>query len=112
MHEQTKIWVYKPAKPTKRNSISYKTEKDKIENYCQPLVEEFKKQYIKKNPDKQFNYLVDIYTQWKGKYFYFVQKYKSEAPNRTMDEFEDKFVRLEYTGKDSFRFSYFRHTGQ
>ncbi|MFH0864878.1 MAG: hypothetical protein V1904_01695 [Bacteroidota bacterium] len=104
-----KMWVYKPAK---RKTISNESEKNKIENYCQPLVEEFKKQYIKKNPDKRFNYMMDIYTKWKGNYFYFIQKYKSEHPDRTADEFEEKFVRLEYTGKDSFRFSYFRHTGQ
>jgi hypothetical protein len=37
---------------------------------------------------------------------------KSEHPNRIADEFEIKFVRLEFLAKDCYSFSYFRHTGQ
>ncbi len=40
------------------------------------------------------------------------EKFKSERPNRLYDEFEVKFVRLKYTGKNQFEFSYYRHTGQ
>jgi hypothetical protein len=52
-----------------------------------------------------------IKTTWYRNYFYLCEKFKSESPNRMVDEFETKFVRLEYKGKDSFDFSYFRHTG-
>ncbi|NQV01519.1 MAG: hypothetical protein HQ542_02655 [Bacteroidia bacterium] len=87
-------------------------EKQKITDGCQPLVEQFKIQYIRSNPDKQFNYLIDIYTRWRGNYLYFCEKYKSEGENRIADEFEVKFVRLEYIGRDKFKLSYFRHTEQ
>jgi len=85
-------------------------EKNKITNLCRPIVEQFKKQYIQEKPDKRFNYLVDVYTKWNRNYFYFCEKFKSEYPERIADEFEIKFVRLEYIGKESFNFSYFRHT--
>lgn len=71
-----------------------------------------KKKCIKENPDKRYNYLVDVYTKWYQRYFYFCEKFKSEFPDRIYDEFEVRFVRLENTGKDRFDFSYFRHTGQ
>ena len=87
-------------------------DKEEIRALCQPLVEQFKKEYISQNPDKQFNYLIDVYTRWHGNYLYFCEKLKSSGPNSIGGEFEIKFVRLEYTGKDSFNFSYLRHTGQ
>jgi hypothetical protein len=42
---------------------------------------------------------------------------RSELPNfaychRIADEFEDKFVRLTFKGKDCFDFAYLRHTNQ
>ena len=86
--------------------------KRNIQDDFQPLIESFKKQCISKNPNKEFNYLIDIYSKWYQNYFYLCEKYKSEHPNRIKDEFEAKFVRLTYTGKDQFEFSYFRHTGQ
>ena len=86
--------------------------KKNIQGDFQPLVESFKKQCILQNPDKQFNYLIDIYSKWYQNYFYLCEKYKSEQPNRLADEFEVKIVRLKYTGKNLFDFSYFRHTGQ
>ncbi len=88
------------------------SDKKNIQDYFHPLVESFKKQYISKNPNKEFNYLVDIYSKWYQNYFYLCEKFKSELPNRLDDEFEVKFVRLKYTGKNQFGFSYFRHTGQ
>lgn len=86
--------------------------KRNIQDDFQPLIESFKKQCISKNPNKEFNYLVDIDSKWYQNYFYLCEKYKSEQPNRLADEFEVKIVRLKYTGKNLFDFSYFRHTGQ
>jgi len=119
-----KLWI--PANPGKSKTTLNQWDKIEIENSCQPLVKKFKEQFIKENPDKRFNYLVDVYIRWRGDYLYFCEKFKparlpagqagptggSESPDRIADEFEIKFVRLEYVGKDSFNFSYFRHTGQ
>ncbi len=105
-----KVWMFASAPKIKGKPTE--AEKSSIQNQCKPLVEEFKKQYVQKNPDKQFNYLTDVYTKWHQHYFYFCEKWKSEHRDRIRDEFEEKFVRLEYTSKDRFKFSYFRHTGQ
>ena len=104
-----KRWVLSPAKkPTVKLSDLKKAE---IEKRCQPLVEQFKQQYIKENPDKRYNYLTDVYTKWRRNYLYFCQKFKTESPESIVPEFEENFVRLEYVESDSFNFSYFRHTG-
>lgn len=87
-------------------------QKLKVSQYFEPLILEFKKELQKIKPNKQFNYVVDIYTKWYQNYFYFCEKYKSEAENRIADEFETKFVRLEFISENNFTFSYFRHTGQ
>ena len=87
-------------------------EKARIENLCQPLIEKFKSEYVSKDPNKEYNYLVDIYIKWHRDYLYFCEKYKSESPNRIVDEFEEKFVRLKITNKDKFDISYMRHTGK
>lgn len=103
------MWKYKGSK-TDVKFTDY--EKSKIVAQCQPLIEFFKKQYIKECSDKRFDYPVNIYTKWYRNYLYFCEKFKSEHPNRIKDEYETKFVRLERTGKDNYNFSYFRHTGQ
>ncbi len=86
-------------------------EKIKIESQCQPLVEKLKSIYISKNPNKEYNYLINIYIKWYRGYLYFCGKYKSESPSRIVDEFDDKFVRLTIIKKDKFDISYMRHTG-
>jgi hypothetical protein len=63
-------------------------------------------------PNKENNYVSDIYTKWHRNYFYFCEKNKAEYENRRFDEFETKFVRLEFIAENSFNFSYFRHIGQ
>lgn len=102
-------WSFSPKKPPKpKLSVG---EKHTIQDCLQPIVEDFKKK-IPKNPHKEFNYLVDVYSKWFQNYFYFCEKFKSENPDRFVDEFEEKFLRLTYTGKNQFTLSFLRHTGQ
>ena len=110
MKRSTKRWMLSPEKDSKTKLSN--SDKISIQNYFQPLVDEFKRQYIKENPNKEFNYLIDVYSKWYQNYFYLCEKFKSEHPNRLVDEFEEKFVRLKFTGVNQFEFSYFRHTGQ
>jgi hypothetical protein len=105
-----KMWISKKSRKSKVNLTDF--EKNEIMTHCQPIVELFKNQYIKKDPDKRFDYLMDIYAKWYGNYLYFCEKFKSEHPDRIRDEYEVKFVRLERTGNDRYNFSYYRHTGQ
>ena len=105
-----KRWIYSPKKQP--NLKPSESEKEDIQNYFQPLVQDFKKKCVKKNPNREFNYVIDVYTKWHQNNFYLCKKYKSEHIDRIADEFEEKVVRLKYVGKDCFDFSYFRHTGQ
>ena len=102
------MWVLSPVEKSKVKPSNRK--KSEIETRCQPLIEYFKQQYVKKIPDKQFNYLTDVFIKWHGDYLYFCEKYKSEHPGMIEREFEESFVRLKYVGIDNFNFSYFRHT--
>lgn len=110
MKKNNKYWVLSPEKSSNVKPSEY--DKTRIQNYFLPLIESFKGQYIEENPNKEFNYLVDVYSKWHQNYFYLCEKFKSEHPNRLADEFEVKFVRLKFTGKNQFELSYFRHTGQ
>lgn len=85
-------------------------EKNRIESQCQPLIEKLKSQYVLKNPDKKYNYLVDIYIKWYRDYLYFCGKYKSENSDRPVDGIESNFVRFKIINPDSFEISYMRHT--
>ena len=108
MKNQNK-WIFKESKITKEKVTDF--EKIDIMNQCQPLVELFKSQFVKEKTPEGSDYLVDVYTKWNQNYLYFCEKYISEHPNRIKDEYEKKFVRLEWTWKDKYNFSFFRHTG-
>ena len=87
-------------------------EKNEISEFFKPIIENFKLKSIKKNPNKKFNYLIDIYTKWNKNYFYICEKYKSEMENRIQDEFEVKIARLKIIEKDQFELSYLRYNDQ
>jgi len=109
MSKRKKQWIFSSEKKTKAKPTDY--EKSCVQTYFQPLIENFKQEFIKEIPNKEYNYLIDIYSKWYRSYFYLCQKYKSEQPDRLKDEFEAKFVRLTFLGNDKFDFSYFRHIG-
>lgn len=104
------IWIQGNAK-AKKQKVTDK-QKDEVSLFFEQLILQFKNELQQIEPNKKFNYVVDIYTKWYQNYFYFCEKYKSENENRIADEFETKFVRLEFISENNFNFSYFRHTGQ
>ncbi|MFK7844327.1 MAG: hypothetical protein AB8G77_03425 [Rhodothermales bacterium] len=57
-----------------------------------------------------FNYIVDVYTKWRGRYFYFIAKYRDPRENAKEEFFEVRRTRLEYTGNQEFSLAYMRHT--
>jgi hypothetical protein len=93
----------------KKTKITDK-QKNEVSIFFEPLILQFKKELQKVKPNKKYNYVIDIYTKWYQNYFYFCEKYKVVFENRLADEFETKFVRLEFVSKNNFKFSYFRHT--
>ena len=59
-----------------------------------------------------FNYVVDIFTEWRGKYFYVVTKYCSPRSETADEFFEVRSPRMEYAANHRFNLSFLRHTGQ
>jgi hypothetical protein len=107
-----KSWVYSPRKQAvaKVPDNLKQTVKDKADELVNSVLIP---QYVKPPPeDYQFNYVVNIYTQWYRNYFYFCSTYNSPGPNAISPSFEDKFARLEYVAGDRFNLAYMRHTGQ
>jgi hypothetical protein len=103
-----KQWVPVPAKASAvPNSL-----KRQISAKGNELIQSHLKPAFVQPPPKapRYNYIVDLYTKWRGRYFYFMAKYASPGPNRIASFFEVGFARMEYAGMGRFHLSYFRHT--
>lgn len=59
-----------------------------------------------------FNYVIDVYTTWRGRYFYFCAKYCNPREKAEHEHFEVRTTRMEYVGGGQFALAYMRHTGQ
>jgi hypothetical protein len=97
------VWVYSPT--------ATKEQKTKITNQFKPLIEELKKNLQPIPEPQRFNHCVDVFSSWRGNFFYIKQKYKT-GENGVKDFFDVGLARLEYYGEDRFNLSYFRHTGK
>ena len=86
-------------------------QKDLITQQAASFIEELKKN-LKPIPEpQQFNHCVDVFSKWRGNYFYIMLKYKT-GEGGFKDYFDLGLARLEYCGKDCFNLAYFRHTGK
>lgn len=56
-----------------------------------------------------FNYPVDVFTKWRGHYFYFCATYRDDSADEHFDVYA---TRLEYAGGRKFNLAYMRHTGK
>ena len=104
-----KIWVYSPRlAPGTKVPVQVQGE---VNRRAQALVEEWKPLSIEKPPKGyRFNYIVNLYTKWRGKYFYFCATYTCPDPRALSPSFEAYFTRLEYVGNNCFNLAYMRHT--
>jgi len=75
MSKTKKRWMFVETKKRTTTTIT-EPEKAEVTAFFQPLVEQFKEQFIPKNPDKEYNYLIDIYSKWYRHYFYLCEKFK------------------------------------
>ncbi len=96
-------WVYSPT--------ATKTEKAAISKQFEPIIEELKKNIQPIPEPQEFNHCIDIFSKWRGNFFYIMLKYKT-GKNSTQDFFDTGLARLEYYGENQFNLSYFRHTGK
>lgn len=105
-------WMHVPPKPAKPKLP------DGLKLEVQRKADEFVESYLKPNfvlpppEDPQWNYVVEIYTKWHQRYFYFCSKYRCPRSNCISEFFESRFARLEFVGNKKFNVSYMRHTGQ
>ncbi len=98
-----KVWVYSPT--------ATKIQKENISKQFEPIVEELKKNLTPLPEPQKYNHCVDIFSKWRGNYFYIMQKYKV-GENGIKDFFDAGIARLEFYGEGKFNLSYFRHTGK
>jgi len=63
-------------------------------------------------PEMQWNYIVNLYVNWRGSYFYFGSTWRCPGPNCISEFFDAKFTRLEYEGDSRFSLAYMRYTNQ
>jgi hypothetical protein len=110
MVKSKKQYTWVKAKPSKVPDVL----KHEVHEKAKALVEKhIRPEHVKppsKNP--KFNYIIDIFTTWHGRYFYFIAKYACPGPNRISPFFEIGFARLEFVGKNRFDLAYLRHTGK
>ncbi len=107
-----KRWMPVPPKPSRLKPP------DNLKMEVQQKADQFAESYLKPTfilpppEDAQWNYVVDIFTKWHQRYFYFCSKYCCPHPSCISEFFESRFARLEYVGGEKFNISYMRHTGQ
>lgn len=109
------VWVYDPARAFRQSKAPVPPDiQREVQRRTQELIDStLKPRHIQPPPKKaEFNYLVDIYSKWRGPFFYFCSKYCSPGPHALSPSFESKFARLQYAGDGRFNLAYFRHTGQ
>jgi hypothetical protein len=110
-----RTWVYDPAGAFRRSKAHVPLNlKQEVERRTQELIDStLKPRHLQPPPKKaEFNYLVDLYSKWRGPFFYFCSRYCSPGPRALSPFFESRFARLQYAGDDRFNLAYFRHTGQ
>lgn len=84
----------------------------------QRRADEFLESYLKPTfvlpPSEapRWNYVVEIFTKWRRRYFYFCSKYRCLGANCISEFFESRFARLEFVGNKKFNVANIRHTGQ
>lgn len=107
-----KRWIKVPPKPARpKVPDDFKLEVQKKAN--QYLESYLKPTFLQPPPEPaDSNYLVDLFTKWHQRYFYFCSKYRCVHENCISEFFEDKFARLEYVGDKKFNVSYMRYTEQ
>ncbi len=112
MAKRLKTWALGPAKPpTAKVPGAVKAD---LSSKAQELIDQhLKPTHIKPPPNKaDYNYLTELYTKWRGTYFYFCATYASPGPYALSPTFEIPFARMGYLGRERFSLAYMRHNDQ
>jgi hypothetical protein len=110
MAKSKKQWIRTKAKPSKVPDALIR----ELSAKANALIEDrIRPEHVKPPPkNPSFNYIENVFTKCRGRYFYFMAKYASPEPNSISPSFEVGFARLEFIGDDQFDLAYFRHTGK
>jgi hypothetical protein len=88
-------------------------EKETVTTTFAPWVAQKKRKIPPIKEPQRFNEITDIYTRWRGSYFYVMSYYKCpNRPESIADGFESGLARLTYKAPNCYDVAYFRHTGQ
>lgn len=77
----------------------------------EPLIDTLKKKLPPLSTPQKYNQCVDIFSKWRGNFFYIMQKYKVGGDDAE-NHFEVGLARFEFLGADQFNIAFFRHTGK
>ena len=97
-----RVWmnVIKKPRPAKPSEAA----KSAIVEACEAFIRDvLKPRFLAEIRPTEFNYCVDIFGEWRAGRYRFVQRYRSDAPNRIEDEFDAPLVRIDYMGPDQIR---------
>lgn len=94
-------FVGQASKPTER-------EMSAVSSAFEPLVDKLQKALPPIPRPQQWNHCVDVFTKWKGSYFYLMQKHQC-PPGNMPPGFDAGIARLEFTSPDTFNLAYLRH---
>lgn len=87
--------------------------KAEVEAAVGALLEELRPRWVSPPPaSPEWNYPVDLFTRWQGRFFYIMVRYACPGPGAPAPSFEVGHARLEYAGADRFHLAYYRHTEQ
>ena len=105
-----KVWMQVVRKP--RPAKPAEAEKAKIIAACEAFIRDvLKPRFLSQIKPTEFNYPVEIFGDWRAGRYRFMQRYRSDSPNRVSDEFDAPFARLDYMGPNSFHIYWMRHNG-
>jgi hypothetical protein len=96
-------WVYSPT--------ASEADKLAISNKFDPVIATLKEGLPTALDVQKFNYCVDVFSKWRGNFFYIMLKFKAAGEDPSQF-FETGLARLEFYGSNQFNLSYFRHTGK
>ncbi len=110
MAKSRKVWMQVPTQKPK--TAVPDTTKRRLQEQADDLVARvLKPKHISPPPaESTVNYLIDIYTKWFRRYFYFCATYACPDPHALAPTFDIKFARMEYVGNDQFNLACMRHT--
>jgi hypothetical protein len=104
------VWVWAkstaPGKPTE-------AEKKKVTATFEPWIAARKAALPPLEQPQQFNQCVDVYSRWRGSYFYILDYFKvADVPNAIKEGFEYGVARLTYKAPGAYDLAAYRYTGE